>query len=41
MQEMDVRNGILDVCCEVGDLAATVGSLQMIVDPADKDFFRR
>ena len=36
---MDVRYRVLDVTCEVADLATAVGPSKVVVDPSDKNFF--
>ena len=41
VQEMNICDRVLNVGSEVGDLAATRGVTQMIVDPADEDLLRR
>jgi len=41
MQQMDVGKRVLDVGREVGDLALLAGTLEVVVDPANEDLFRR
>ena len=36
---MNVSNRVLDVSCEIADLASTVGSGEVVIDPSDQDFF--
>ena len=38
---MNVSNRVLDVSCEIADLASTVGPGEMVVHPSDQDLFRR
>ncbi len=40
VQQVDVRYRVLDVACEVADLAAAVGPGEVVVDPADENFLR-
>lgn len=39
MEEVDVGNGIADVCAEIGDSPSTGGPGKVVVHPAEKDFF--